>query len=197
MRFSFKPPNRTLQVELETERFILRPVGKLELIGDPGGWRTNRRIYRRLYFQSGPLSFRDWLKLGPFPDGEGRFTFAIIAKETRSVLGYHMVRRLGWQTAGNTVGIHDEGWLGKDVAVEVRIKLMNHFFRHSDIQRFTSRIEATNHPSIFTYRKLGYAHVGTLHRDRADPETGAPIDFLLFEALKDDWKRSPHAEPGL
>lgn len=73
---------------------------------------------------------------------------------------------------------------------------MNHFFRNG-IERFSCRCEAGNLPSVFTYRKLGYAHVGTLHRERSDPETGEPIDILLFEMLKDDWKRSPYAEPGL
>ena len=197
MRFSLKPPDRLLMTQLETERFILRPCGALEILRDPGGWRTNRNIYRNVYFRAKPMDLGSWLKRGPFPDGHRRFTFAIVPKGTGTVIGYHLVRRQGWKTAGNTVGIHDPAWLGKDAAVEVRIKLMNHFFRHGEIDRFTSRIEATNYPSIFTYRKLGYRHVGTLHRERADPETGKPVDYLLFEMLKDDWVRGPHAEPNL
>lgn len=197
MRLPLKPPNRVLMTGLETERFILRPAGLLELLPDPGGWRTNRRIYRNLYFQSRPISLRRWLKIGPFPDGNRRFTWAIIPKGATTVIGYHAVRRKGWKTAGNAVGIHDEAWLGKNVAVEVRARLMNHFFRHGGIERFSSRIEAGNHASLFTYRKLGYSHVGTLHRESPDPETREPVDFLLFEMLKENWMRGPYAEPDL
>jgi len=197
VRLPLKPPNRVLMTELETERFILRPAGFLEIMRDPGGWRTNRNIYLNVYFRKQPMSFRRWLKVGPFPDGRERFTFAIIPKGEATPVGYHMVRPNGWRTGGNTVGIHDEAWLGRNVAVEVRARLMNHFFRHGDIDRFTSRIPANNPASIFTYRKLGYAHVGTLHRERADPLTGEPLDFLLFEMLKENWMRGPYAEPGL
>jgi RimJ/RimL family protein N-acetyltransferase len=196
MRFSFKTPNRKLQTELETARFILRPVGPFDLIRDPHGWRSNPRIYRDLYLMKEPMTFSTWLKTGPFPDGQKRFTFAIVPKGTDRAVGYHMVRLSGWLTAGNTVGIHDDAWLGKDVAVEARAKLMNHFFKNG-IERFSSRCEATNLPSVFTYRKLGYHHVGTLHRERPHAVTGKPVDLLLFEMLKDDWKRSPFAEPGL
>jgi len=196
MRFSLKPPDTRLQVTLETERFILRPVTKRELFGDPGGWRNNRRIYRDLYRRAAPLGLLDWLRVGPFPDGERRFTFAIVPKGSDRPVGYHLIRLATPTTARNTVGIHDEAWLGKDVAVEARAKLMNHFFRHG-IERFASRCAARNLPSVFTYRKLGYAHVGTSPAERPDPETGKPVDMLLFEMRKDDWKRSRYAEPNL
>lgn len=195
MRFTLKP-NRELMAELETERFILRTVHMPELLGDPGGWRRLPRIYRDLYLEKGPMSFLTWLKRGPFPDQTRRFTCAIVPKGTTRPVGYHMVKLSGPHSASNSVGIHDDAWLGKDVAVEARAKIMNHFFRHG-IRRFTARVAATNTASIFTYRKLGYAHVGTLHAEKFHPETGAPLDFVLFEALKDDWKRSPYAEPGL
>ena len=195
MRFSLKPPNRRLQVELETKRFILRPVGLFDLLPDPSGWRSNRRICRDLYTLKGPMTFRTWLKTGPFPDGQKRFTFAIIPRDRPGAvaIGYHLVKLNGWRTATNSVGIHDEAWLGKDVVVEARARLMNHFF-HNGVERFTSHCEAGNTASIFTYRKLGYSHVGTLHRERPDPETRKPLDYLLFEMLKDDWMRGPYAE---
>lgn len=195
MRFTLHP-NRTLMAELETPRFILKPVHMLDLVFDPYGWRAMPRIYRDLYLEKGPMSFPTWLKRGPFPDQVRRFTSAIVPRGEDTPIGFHMVALSGPHNASNTVGIHDEAWLGKDVAVEARAKIMNHFFRHG-IRRFSGRVASTNPASIFTYRKLGYAQVGTMHAEKDHPETGAPIDFVLFEALKDDWKRSPHAEPGL
>src|SRR5690606_13162088 len=167
-----------------------------DLVGDPDGWRRTPRIYRDLYLEKGPMSFSTWLKRGPIPDQVRRFTWAIVPRGTGRPVGYHMVRLSGPQNARNSVGIHDEAWLGKDVAVEARAKIMNHFFRHG-IRRFSGRVASTNTASIFTYRKLGYAHVGTLHAEKIHPVTRAPVDFVLFEAMKDDWKRSPYAEPDL
>lgn len=196
MRMAFGPRNPAMTVELETERFILRPVSAWHLVGDPGGWRTNRHIYRNLYFEARPLSFRRWLKLGPFPDGRGRVTYAIVPRGQRTAIGYYQVRLTGWHHASNAVGIHDAAWLGRNVAVETRARIMNHYFNNGGVQRFSARIAADNAPSIFTYRRLGFAHVGTLHRERASPDTGAPLDFLLFEMLKEDWMRGPFGEPG-
>ena len=196
MKLSLKPPNRTLMTELETERFILRPVGPFHLAADPGGWRHKRHIYRNLYFETQPLSLKRWLKLGPFPDGQRRFTYAIIPRGTTTPIGYYQVRLSGWHHATNAVGVHDEAWLGRNVAVETRARVLNHYFRHGGVQRFSARIAADNAPSIFTYRRLGFAHVGTLHHERASPDTGAPLDFLLFEMLKEDWMRGPFGEPG-
>lgn len=195
MRFSLHP-NRTLMAELETERFILRTVHMLDLIGDPADWRRMPRIYRDLYLEKRPMSFATWLRRGPFPDQVRRFTCAIVPRGTTRPIGYHMVKLSGPFSASNSVGIHDEAWLGKDVAVEARARIMNHFFRHG-IRRFTARVASFNTASIFTYRKLGYAHVGTLHAEQIHPVTNAPIDFVLFEAMKEDWKHSPYAEPDL
>lgn len=196
MRISFGPKNRTLMTELETERFILRPVSALHLIGDPGGWRTNRNIYRNLYFETQPLSFRRWLKLGPYPDGRSKFTYAILPRDAERAIGYYQVRLSGWHHANNSIGIHDETWLGRNVAVETRTRILNYYFTHGGVERFSARVAENNAPSIFTYRRLGFAHVGTLHRERADPDTGAPLDFLIFEMLKENWMLGPLAEPG-
>ena len=44
-----------------------------------------------------------------------------------------------------------------------------------------------NLPSIFNYRKFGFAHVGTLHRCRRDAATGEVNDMLFFEMFRDEW----------
>lgn len=197
MRLRFGPPNRTLMTELETPRFVLRPVGPLEILRDPGDWRHTRRIYHDLYMLNEPMSLVTWLRRGPFPDQFRRFTSAIVPKGETRTIGYHMVKLRGAETASFTIGIHDDAWLGKDVAVEARIRIINYYIRHG-LQRFTATISATNTASIFTYRKLGYAYAGTVaHADRRDTETDAPVDFLLFEMSKENWMRGPYAEAGL
>jgi len=193
MRLRLKPPNRDLMTELETPRFILRPVGPLEILRDPGDWRRTEWIYRDLYLQERPLSLVGWLKCGPFPDQFRRFTSAIVPRGESRAIGYHMVTLQRGNSASCTAGIHDAAWRGKDATVEARIRILNHYFRHG-IERFTGKVEATNFASVFTYRKLGYTQVATVRGERHRPD-GRPLDDLLFEMRKEDWMRGPHAEP--
>lgn len=193
MRLRLEPPNRELMTELETERFILRPVGPLEILRDPGDWRRTEWIYRDLYLQGRPMGLLRWMQLGPFPDQFRRFTSAIIPRGEDRAVGYHMVTLRGRAAASCTAGIHAAGWRGKDVTVEARARIIDHYFRHG-IDRFIGKVEATNFASIFTYRKLGYAHIGTTHGERRRPDTGAPVDDLVFEMRKEDWMRGPFAE---
>lgn len=192
MRLSLQPPNRDLMIELETPRFVLRPVGPFEILLDPGGWRRTEWIYRDLYLQDRPLGLLKWLRCGPFPDQFRRFTSAIIPRGEQRAVAYHMVTLRGGRSASCAVGIHDAAWRGKDVTVEARARIMDHYFRHG-IERFTGKVEATNFASIFTYRKLGYAHIRTTRGERRRPDTGAPVDDLVFEMLKEDWMRGPFA----
>jgi len=192
MRLRLRPPDRELMTELETPRFIIRPVGPLEILRDPYDWRRTEWIYRNLYLQDRPLSLFRWLRVGPFPDQFRRFTSAIIPRgETRPV-GYHMVTLRGRRTASCMAGVHDPGWRGKDVSVEARARIINHYFRHG-IERFIGKVESTNFASVFTYRKLGYTHVATAHGERHRPD-GAPVDDLVFEMKKENWMRGPFAE---
>ena len=45
-----------------------------------------------------------------------------------------------------------------------------------------------NFASIFNYRKLGFAHVGTFHQCSWSVADSAPADLLLFEMMEADWR---------
>ena len=60
-------------------------------------------------------------------------------------------------------------------------------FEHSDVERLYAQVVARNFPSIFNYRKLGFAHVGTLHRCRIDKANGQVQDMLIFEMFREQW----------
>ena len=90
--------------------------------------------------------------------------------------------------------IRDSAWWGQDVVVEVRARLMNHFFRNGGVERFFGAATARNVASVYTYQRLGYAHVGTLHRTRQDPVTGEVADLLHFEMFRDRWEEGPFAD---
>jgi RimJ/RimL family protein N-acetyltransferase len=195
MRIRFRP-NRTLAAELETERFHLHPMGLLEAIRVTDCWRTDPDLLRGILLSARPKSRIAWLKKAPLPDNVDSFAFAIVPKGESAPIGVHTIRLHSYRSARNLVGIHDRGWWGKGVVVEVRAKLMNHFYRHG-VERFCGTVDARNVASIFNYRRLGYDHTGTRHRDEFDPLTGEVIDLLMFEMFRDKWAAGPFAEPDL
>lgn len=195
MRLYLGPRNKQLQRELETERFVLRPLGFIEAVRDPSGWRSHPDILRSVYLRDRPMDLVTWIKSGPMPNGVNRFLYAIVPRGADLPIGYHALRPSGYRSLSNMVGLHDRGWWGRNVVVEVRARLMNHFFAHGGIERFTGKVDSRNHASIFTYRKLGYTHAGTMHRERRDASTGRLIDLLWFEMFKENWMAGPYAEP--
>jgi len=189
-------PNRVLAQPLETERFRLVPLGIMGTLRLTAGWRHDPDIVDGVLY-SANLSRLEWLRRGPFPDNVDRFTFAIIPKGQSEAIGLHSIRLFKPYSARNMVGISDRAWWGKDVVVEVRARLMNHFFRHAGVDRFCGATHSRNPASIFTYQKLGYDHVGTQHKERVHPVTGELLDLLLFEMFRDKWARGPFADGDL
>lgn len=180
--------------QLETERFILKPMGMLEALRVTNGWRRDADILTGLMQSPKPLSLPTWLLRGPLPRTRNRFAFAIVPKGQEVAIGAHMVRLQGYRSAFGTVAVHDRSWWGKNVVVEVRARLLNHFFAHGGIDRFYGVVDSRNVSSIFSYRRLGFDHVGTWHRQKQNPVTGDIIDFVNFEMFRDQWMRGPFWE---
>ena len=84
-------------------------------------------------------------------------------------------------------------WRGKGVMLEVRAKVINHFFANG-VERFYGNVEGRNAASIFNYNRLGFKHVGTMHRHKQDPVTGEVIDLVSFELFREDWDDGPWSE---
>ena len=169
---------------LETERFILKPMGLIEAVRVTNSWRHDPEILTGLMQTSKPRSLGHWLLRGPLPRTRNRFAFAIIPKGEQVPIGAHMVRLQGYRSAYRT-------WWGRNVVVEVRARLLNHFFAHCGVERFYGVVDSRNAASIFSYRRLGFDHVGTWHRHKQNPVTGEIIDFVNFELLRDQWMRGP------
>jgi RimJ/RimL family protein N-acetyltransferase len=179
---------------LETERFILKPMGMIETLRVTNRWRHDPDILTGLTQTPKPRSLGLWLLRGPLPTSKNRFAFSITPKGEQSPIGAHMVRLQGYRSAFGTVAVHDRNWWGKNVVVEVRARLMNHFFAHCGIERFYGVVDSRNVSSIFSYRRLGFDHVGTWHRQKQNPSTGDIIDFVNFEMFRDQWIKGPFWE---
>lgn len=183
-----------LAQDLETERFYLKSLGRIEAMRLTLPWRTDPEILLNIRRSSRPMSAWEWFRSGPIPNNIYRFVWAIIPKETGKPIGVHTVGvGGGYRTASMLVVVGDRDWWGKGVVVEIRPRIINHVFDNSDVERFKGSVNGRNIPSIFNYKRLGFANAGTWHRQHRDPVTGEYIDVVQFELLKENWEKGPYA----
>ena len=193
MKLTLRPRNRVLARDLETPRFRLHSLGVREAWELTKDWRNDLELLKAFAPWGHTLSTWQWLRHGPLPDNVYRFGYAIIPKQTGRPIGLHGVSLNPGRSASCQVALSDRDWWGRDVVVEVRARLINHFFAHAPIDRFRTRSEARNTASVFIYKRLGFTHVETLPEARRDAE-GRPIPYLVFEMTRQAWAGSPFYE---
>ena len=89
-----------------------------------------------------------------------------------------------------TVVVHDRDWWGKNVVAEVRSDIIDYAFEKRRRRSILLHRHRTEHvASVFNYKKLGFTHVGTLHRAQCDPVSGEVFDTLIFELMRADWEK--------
>lgn len=180
-----------LNDDLETERFLLRCLGRVATFLLTRRWRRDPELLEGLFLSPRPRSLLWWWFRGPRPNGRTRFAHAIIAKGSGEVIGLHTVVCQPGGHAHCHVGLHDRGWWGKGVVVEVRARLISHFFAHGT-ERFVATIDARNAPSIFNYRQLDFRVIGNGTTYDRDPLTGNGRPAVEFELRRENWLRGPY-----
>ena len=113
-------PHPMLQ-PLETERFILRPLGRIEAfrIGR-SNWNHDPEIMRNLIHSAKPLDPWRWLKKMVWVNGRSKFSHAIVPKDGGKPIGIHGMTLQKYRSATLVVAVHDREWWGKKVVAEVR-----------------------------------------------------------------------------
>jgi RimJ/RimL family protein N-acetyltransferase len=183
---------------IETERFALRPLGRMEAfrIGR-GNWNHDPEIMRNLIHSGKPLGLWRWLRKMVWVNGRSKFSHAIVPKGSARPIGIHGMTLQKHRSATMVVAVHEREWWGKKVVAEIRSVVIDHAFENSVVDRFCCTVNARNAASVFNYKKLGFKHVGTLHEAQYDPVSGALFDMLIFELLRADWekrgRRTTHA----
>lgn len=176
-----------LQAPIESERFRLVPLGRWQAFRLTYAW-TKDSAFMSSYCGSGePRSPWKWYREMIRPNNRTRFVHAIVPHGQTDPIGVHIAAMRPYRSCLLAVGIHDRGWWGKGVVQEVRTRVIDHLLEHTDVERLHAMVVARNFPSIFNYRKLGFAHVGTLHRCRIDKATGDVQDMLIFEMFREEW----------
>lgn len=190
------PKNHPMLQGLETERFILRPLGRVEAYSiGRSNWNHDPEIMRNLIHSAKPLNRWRWLKKMVWVNGKSKFSHAIVPKEGGAPIGIHGMTLQKHRSATLIVAIHDRSWWGKKVVAEVRKAVIDHAFEQKVIDRLCCTVNARNVASVFNYKKLGFKHVGTLHQAQYDPVSCELFDTLVFELLRADWEKQgkPHA----
>lgn len=188
---------RRLAVPIETDRFILKPLGLLEAIRVTSPWRRDPEILTAFFQSPKPRSLRKWFRSSMLPNRKGRFVFSITPKTATEPIGAEIVTLTGYRSGFCAIAIHDKAWRGKGVVFETRSALINHFFLKGDLVRFFGIVEGRNLSSIFNYRRLDFRHAGTWHRHRQNPATGEVLDIVHFELMREAWKNAAWSEPAL
>lgn len=176
-----------LDCDLETERFHLRRMGRLQAFLLTRRWRHDPELLEGLFLSPRSHSLLSWWFRGPRPNGRTRFAHAIVDKAGGGIIGLHMVVRPGdGSFAYCHVALHDRAWWGQGVVVEARARLLEHFFAHGT-DRFVATIDARNAPSIFNYRRLGFRATGNGTTRHPDPATGEGRPAVELELRRQDW----------
>jgi RimJ/RimL family protein N-acetyltransferase len=182
-------PHPMLQL-LETERFVLRPLGRVEAyrIGHRN-WNHDQEIMRNLVYSPKPLNPWRWFKKMVWVNGRTKFSHAIVPKDGGQPIGIHGITLQKYRSATMVVAVHDRHWWGKKVVSEVRSAVVDHAFEEKVVDRLCCTVAARNTASVFNYKRLGFKHVGTLHQAQCDPVSGELFDTLIFELLRADWEK--------
>ena len=179
-----------MRQRLETERFVLRPLGRIAAfrIGR-SNWNHDPEIMRNVIHSSKPLNPWRWLRKMVWVNGKTKFSHAIMPKDGGPPIGIHGMTLQKYRSATLVVAVHDRQWWGRKVVAEVRRAVIDHAFEKKVIDRLCCTVQARNAASVFNYKKLGFKHVGTLHQAQRDPVSGELFDMLVFELLRADWDK--------
>jgi RimJ/RimL family protein N-acetyltransferase len=173
---------------IQTERFLLKPIGRLETFRISYPWNQDPEVMRE-YSGSGEGRGRlQWYRHMPRENRKNKFAHAIYPIGADKPIGLHFIEIKPYKTAYLTIVIQDRAWWGKGAVFEIRQKVFDHVIEHSDVEKFSGFVNSRNFPSIFNYKKLGFKHVGTMQRTKFDPTTGTIYDTVIFEMFRHEWQ---------
>ncbi|MDA4846205.1 GNAT family N-acetyltransferase [Hoeflea poritis] len=176
-----------LEKTIETERFVVRPAGRLRALQLFKKMNEDAEILLQLSHSDKKAGWWRLIRKYRLPNGRSRFMYEIIPTGSDECIGYHEIYLVPYRSATLGVVILDRDWWGKGVPLEVRKAIMAQFVRHAGVERFTGSVEARNFASVLNYRKLGFNHSGTMHRCNFNTKTNVPVDYLNFELLKENF----------
>lgn len=172
-----------------TERFRLQPISRWRAFQISYAWTKDAELIRSYTGSAAPRSPWKWYREMVRPNNRTKFAHAIVPHGQKHPIGLHFIEMRPYRSAYLAIAISDRDWWGKNAVQEVRASIIAHLFANAPVDRLCTYVRSRNFPSIFNNRKLGFSHVGTLHRAKQDPVSGEVHDFLIFELFRDEWEQ--------
>lgn len=174
-------------VRLETPRFTLRSITRLQAAWHSYQWTLDPEIMNSYGLEAGIWTRRSWYRRTRKPNNRRRFCLGVWPKGQSKPIGYETIDIAGRGVASLTVLIGDRSWWGKGVVQETRTAILDFIFNKAGCERVIGTPSVRNFPSIFNYQKLGFTCEATLRKHGVDPATKQRVDYFLFAMLRDEW----------
>lgn len=184
MKSAWKPSR---SVHIKTPRFNLDSMTRLEAAWHTYGWSSDREVTVPLGYPSRDWTLHAWYKQHRKYNNRNKFCLAIRPKNSSQVIGFEAFELSAGGTALLTVAIGNRSWWGKGVVLETRTAILEFLFNETHCRRAWGTPSVRNLPSIFNYKALGFKSEGILRQHGYQPESGAPVDYVIFGLLRDEW----------
>lgn len=122
-----------------------------------------------------------------------RITLGIIEKSSGKVIGTIGVRDINWRSGYGEIGywISKEYW-GRGYATEALSLMLEYCFEYLNLRKVFAKVFEPNIPSRRVLEKNGFRYIGRFRKHKYVAGEGY-VDVLLFELLKDEWKKARQA----
>lgn len=185
-----KPKEKlTLSKPLYTERFELIPMSRWEAIRAIQRVDADPELRALLYHRKRPLSLLALLKFrgSKIPK---RVMHKIVDRATGHAIGFHVVKKLKYNSATMEVVIYDRAWWGCGTVVEVRKAALIAFKEATGVQQFCSTVHSRNFASILNYKKLGFEKSGVNYSCAFDENRNEAADYFNFSLRAEQLEKS-------
>lgn len=177
-----------LPVALETGRFFIRSLGRLDVDERFLGWLKDPEVMETLNNPATGMTAEQLTRYIERFDNKAAFLLGVYCKETLLLVGFYAVTcDLPNRLAQTSVAIGDKSYWGKKVVLESRAAIIDFLFEEAGIEKVWGMPFARNFPSVFNYRAQGFRCEGILVKHRLGLK-GERIDQCVFGILKEEWQ---------
>ena len=175
-------------VALETERYLLRTLGKEDATQRYIDWMNDPEIVRYLVSRHKKSAVEDIRRYIQKHDNISRFLFGVFTKESdeKQHIG-NLSLRCDPDTKAAILGvmIGDQNYWGQGVVLEARSAVLDFAFENLDIRKMSGGCPSANAAAIYNYRRQNWKPDGI--RKEHVLVDGRPVDFVHFAMFRDDW----------
>ncbi len=180
---------RPQAIEIETERFVLRPIRPWSFAQATFHWTKDKDAFASMTWKTEGWTRWRWFRQLAKVSRKRRLSHGIYLKGSDRPIGLHIVGLDGRrEQATIAVLIGERDWWGETVVAECRRAIIDDCFGRLKLVRLTGFVNARNFASIYNYQRLGFAREGVMRRFFA-AATGGREDQIVFGLLAEDWMK--------